>query len=468
MMKGILRLLFTSLSLIQLSSSAPAPAGNQVEKRQVVTSVVTEISSILASAATGVASDSAVASSLFHDLVTALEQVAPTATPTSIPQAISIINSATSPSPSQGSFFENVVQLIANDFLPTNLVDSISGIVNDLGLIGPNSEVNVNLRAPANAVYPKKQSTDAPYSLTEAQLRQVIYIPPGFTYGQKPPAILVPGTGNTGYETFSENYIPLLTGVSYADPVWLNIPGQLLGDAQVNAEYVAYAINYISGISSNKNVSVLAWSQGNLDTQWALKYWPSTRNVVSDFVSFSPDFHGTEIAYVICPYFPQLPCDPAVIQQEYNSNFVARLRENGGDSAYVPTTTIYSATDEIVEPQQGTGASAYINDARNVGVSNNELQVVCNGQPAGGVYGHAGTLFNALGYALAVDALTNPGPGEPSRLNLGTVCQEVAAPGLSLTQVLQTTGAIVISAVFLLGYEPKMFNEPALMAYATS
>ncbi|KAF2238209.1 alpha/beta-hydrolase [Viridothelium virens] len=467
-MKGIFRMLFTSVSLVHISSSAPSPAEIQVEKRQVVTSVVTEISSILGSAATGVASDSAVASSLFHDLVTALEQVAPTATPTSVPQAISIINSATSPSPSQGSFFENVVQLIANDFLPSNFVNSISGIVNDLNLIGPNSETNVNLRAPSSAVYPKKQSTDAPYSLTEAQLRQVIYIPPGFTYGQKPPAILVPGTGNTGYETFSENYIPLLTGVSYADPVWLNIPGQLLGDVQVNAEYVAYAINYISGISGNKNVSVLAWSQGNLDTQWALKYWPSTRNVVSDFISFSPDFHGTELAYILCPYLPELPCVPAVIQQEYNSKFVARLRENGGDSAYVPTTTIYSATDEIVEPQQGTGASAYINDARNVGVSNNELQVVCNGQPAGGVYDHAGTLFNALGYALAVDALTHSGPGEPSRLNLGTVCQEVVAPGLSLAQVLQTTGALLISAVSVLIYEPKMFNEPALMAYATS
>jgi hypothetical protein len=71
----------------------------------------------------------------------------------------------------------------------------------------------------------------------------------------------VPGTGNTGYESFNGNFIPLLTGVAYADPVWLNIPVQLLGDIQVNAEYVAYAINYINGITS-KNVSVISWSQG--------------------------------------------------------------------------------------------------------------------------------------------------------------------------------------------------------------
>ena len=56
-----------------------------------------------------------------------------------------------------------------------------------------------------------------------------------FTYGQKPPAILVPMTGSKSGETYGVNYIKLLTGMSYADPVWLNIPGFPLGDAQVNA-----------------------------------------------------------------------------------------------------------------------------------------------------------------------------------------------------------------------------------------
>ncbi|KAI9655327.1 MAG: hypothetical protein M1821_005474 [Bathelium mastoideum] len=467
-MSTLLSLVALGLTLFPNSLAVPAAANARIERRATSSILTSEINSILSSAASVPSSDASAASSAYNAILTAVEDASPTASPTSIPQATAIVSSAIAPAASPGSFYDSVVQLIANSFLPSNLGQSLSGLVNGLGVIGPNAEVNVNTRSPSTTIYPKKQSTDAPYSLTEAQLRQVIYIPSGFTYGQKPPAILVPGTGNTGYETFSANYIPLLTGVSYADPVWLNIPGHLLGDAQVNAEYVAYAINYISGISNNQNVSVLAWSQGNLDTQWALKYWPSTRSVVSDFVSFSADFHGTEVADIVCPYFPQLPCDPSVIQQEYNSNFVSRLRENGGDSAYVPTTSIYSATDEIVEPQSGTGASAYLNDARNVGVTNSEIQIVCSAQPAGGVYDHAGVLFNALGYALAVDALTHPGPGQPSRLNLGTVCQEVSAPGLSLTQVLETEGALVVSAGFLLAYEPKLFKEPALMAYATS
>src|ERR1700761_6924535 len=168
-----------------------------------------------------------------------------------------------------------------------------------------------------------------------------------------------------------------------------------------------------------------------MDTQCARKYWPSTRGVVSNLIAHSPDFHGTVLAYILCPGFPRLPCPPSVIQQEYNSNFISTLRSNGGDSAYVPTTTVFSSTDEIVQPQSPvTGASAYLNDARGVGVTNNQVQAVCGGRPAGGFYTHEGVLYNPLGYALTVDALTNGGPGRTSRIDLNTVCNEIVSPGL--------------------------------------
>lgn len=104
---------------------------------------------------------------------------------------------------------------------------------------------------------------------------------------------------------------------------------------------------------------MIAWSQGNIDVQWAFKYWPSTRKITSDHVAISPDYAGTVLADFICP--TGLSCDPAVFQQRYlsDSNFITTLRADNGDSAYVPTTTVYSGLlDEIVEPQQGTGASA--------------------------------------------------------------------------------------------------------------
>jgi hypothetical protein len=191
--------------------------------------------------------------------------------------------------------------------------------------------VNVNLLQPSTTIYPKKSSSDAPYSLSEAALREAIQIPPGFTYGAVPPLIMAPGTGSTGCLTFGANFIKQFTGSNFADPVWLNIPDFLYDDAQVNAEYVAYAINYISAITGNNNVSVIAWSQGNIDTQWALKYWPSTRQIVSDLVSISPDFHGTTTSSEL----GSGASAPAILQQGYDSHFIATLRANGGDSAYV-------------------------------------------------------------------------------------------------------------------------------------
>lgn len=122
-----------------------------------------------------------------------------------------------------------------------------------------------NTRNPKTSIYPKKASTDAPYTLTAAALRAAIYIPSGFTYGTKPPVILFPGTGSTGYLTFQGNFIPLLQAGGVYDPVWVNVPDFLLDDAQVNAEYAAYAINYIAGITS-KNVSVIGTLRPNLPT----------------------------------------------------------------------------------------------------------------------------------------------------------------------------------------------------------
>lgn len=120
------------------------------------------------------------------------------------------------------------------------------------------------------------------------------------------------------------------------------------GDIQNAAEYTAYAINYMSGISNNRNISVPIWSQGSISIQRALKYWPSTRDITSDVINISADYHGTVLAPIVCP--PGNPCPPAVLQQNYNANFMNTLRNNGGDSAYAPTTSIYTIYDDIVEP----------------------------------------------------------------------------------------------------------------------
>lgn len=338
--------------------------------------------------------------------------------------------------------------------------------------VGENSIDNNN--PPVQGIYPQKEDGDAPYSLSEEELRKALYIPSGFQYGagSKRPVIMIPGTGSYGGMNFRNNLRKLLNGQPFADPVWLNIPGAMLLNTQVNSEYVAYAINYISAacISNKDNIAVISWSQGGLDTQWALKYWPSTRKVLKDFLPVSPDFKGTILGNLICLSGDSdlnLPCAPALIQQKATSNYVATLRSGGGDSAYVPTTTFYSGFfDEVVEPQQGTGASAYMKDTRNVGVSNNEVQTVCAGQPGGGFYGHAGVLIHPLTYALIIDALTNEGPGSLDRIDVASVCNNVIAPGLDLDDSIDTLGLIAVAGVSLLASPYRRITEPEIMSYA--
>jgi hypothetical protein len=172
------------------------------------------------------------------------------------------------------------------------------------------------------------------------------------------------------------------------------------------------------------------------------------------------------LAYLLCTGANLVGCTPSVYQQTYYSKFVSTLRANGGDSAYVPTTTVYSSTDEIVQPQTPGDASAIILDARKVGVSNTNIQSVCGALPGGGIVTHEGALANPLSFALAVDALQNPGPGSLSRINVAQVCSQPLAPGLGLTDLITTEASIVIAALSLITYVPKALVEPPIMSYA--
>lgn len=197
--------------------------------------------------------------------------------------------------------------------------------------------------------------------------------------------------------------------------------------------------------------------------------------MVSDFIPFAPDFHGSILSNAAClsvggagalqaPY-----CSPAFQQQEYNSALITALRAKGGDTAYVPTTTLYSGFfDEIVEPQQGTGASGYLKGPSTL-VTNNEFQTVCPaGSPGASFFGHATSLYNPLGYALVVDALTHDGPGLASRVDLTSACSTFSAPGLTIADNLETAALIPLALVLDLEYFPKGITEPPLKAYVTA
>jgi hypothetical protein len=461
--------------------SAPAPtaapsledAAVALEERQLLGGLLGGINGLVTGLLGDV--DSAVKAADSAAINSALVKLTAANRPTNVADACARASKIWASPTGRTDIFGAIATQVASGLGPL-LDDTLLIALNGALPVGENSISNNNPR-PRSIIYPRKDIRDAPYSLSEDALRKAIYIPPGFSYGSgsKRPIIMVPGTGAYGGLNFASNLRKLLSGQWFADPIWLNIPGAMLGDAQINAEYIAYAINYISAISNIKNkenLAVISWSQGGLDTQWAFKYWPSTRKVVKDFLPVSPDFKGTILANALClslGTFGLNPlCPPSVIQQEATSKYVNRLRSQGGDSAYVPTTTIYSGFfDEIVEPQQGTGASAYLLSNNGVVATNHEVQRVCAGTLAGGFYGHAGVLAHPLTYALIADALTHDGPGRVERINVNSVCDNIIAPHLNLDDFLATSGLIPIAGVLVLAYPLKGSIEPGLKSYAS-
>lgn len=367
--------------------------------------------------------------------------------------------------PGNDSSLEDVANAITQaGLVPKHILHLLNGYLN--------TELNSvkNHNPPLNqSVYTSQGPEDTSYTTSEEALRAAIHIPKTFSYGRngKVPVILVPGTGipagTTYYFSFSK-----LGESAVVDVVWLNLPRTSLSDAQVSAEYVAYAIHYISALCAGKQVAIITWSQGALNTQWALKYWPSTRGVVQDFLAMSPDFHGTKVGSLACPALDNLICAPAIWQQGWDTEFVRTLRANGGDSAYVPTTSIYSAFDEIVQPMSGPNASAILKDSRGVGVTNAQVQSVCAHRVAGGFYTHEGILYNPLAWALAIDAITHEGPGRVSRLDLANVCNHALAPELALDDLFGTEGLLLIAVANLLTYQPQPKEEPPIKGYASS
>ncbi|KAF2168436.1 hypothetical protein M409DRAFT_65422 [Zasmidium cellare ATCC 36951] len=428
---------------LSLAAAHPSPV---IERRDFIGSVV----SGLGADATNVAK----VASAFLDGV---EATVPTATISTFPQATSALTNVFTKG---RNFLDTIPSLIEAGFDPNDIPSIIEGY-------SPADNSINNIDPPPNKkIYPESSPSDPAYSLPESTLLGSIHIPNTFTYGTKPPVILFPGTGVPGGITFAYTYARLLAKLPYADPLWLNIPDSSLNDAQLTAEHAAYAINYIASLTSH-NVTIITFSQGSLNLQWALTFFPSTRPLTNQLIALSPDYHGTVNAALICPTFPNLGCTPSVLQQFPSSNFISTLFAHGGASAYIPTTSIRSATDQIVQPQTGPNPSGVLQDERNVGVTNYLVQEVCPASPAGTLVTHEGILYNSIAYALTLDALQHGRPAQLSRVeDLGKICAEIVAEGMSLADLVATEGSFAVFFGNFLAYTPRTSVEPKVMGYA--
>lgn len=263
------------------------------------------------------------------------------------------------------------------------------------------------------------------------------------------PLLLVHGTFATPEENWGWNYAAALPAQGW-DVCTVRLPERSNVDIQVSSEYVVYAIRQMAA-RSGEPVDVMGHSQGGLQPRWAVKWWPDVQAAVDDLVMLATPNHGTvpaDLAY-------EFGCFPACYQMASQSHFIAALNrddETPGDISY---TSLYSLTDELVQPA-APDPTAAIDGAENILV-----QDLCPGRPVD----HLGFAYDAVVYSMVIDALTNPGPADPTRFDPLT-CAQVWFDGIdpSVFPTLVTDNAL--TDAFGGGERGGPGDEPPLKDYA--
>jgi len=311
--------------------------------------------------------------------------------------------------------------------------------------------------AAAHAItYAPPDTPGPPLSVPARLLKRALVCTAAVAHASRSPILLVPGTTINPTE-FAWNWDRALTarGWPYCT---IDLPGNAMGDIQIAGEYVVYAIRHMHRLSGRR-VDVVGHSQGGMVPRWALRFWPDTRSMVSDLVGMSPSNHGTLDADVVC-----LPgCAPAIWQQRNVAHFIAALNSYQETFPGISYTSIYTNTDEVVVPNFGPAASSALHGGGGQ-ITNVAIQGVC---PLD-LTEHIGIgTYDATAFAIAMDALTHPGPADPTRVS-HTVCLDPLMPGVNpLTFVTDFAQTNAVVATTLATY-PHVSVEPPLRCYVTA
>lgn len=305
-------------------------------------------------------------------------------------------------------------------------------------------------------------------SVSAAKLKAALKCERSVRHAKVEPVLLNPATGVTAKQNYSWNWEPALNKLHIPWCAY-TAPFHTLGNIETSGEYLVYAIRTMYRMAHRK-IAILGHSQGGMSMRWSLRFWPDTRKMVTDVVGFDGSNHGTTAeTQQDCA---AQGCSPATWQQLAGAHFIKALNSRAETFAGISYTEIYTHTDEIVTPDSGSTRSTcsscvFTGKGK---ITNVAVQQIC---PAD-LYEHnaAGTV-DPVDYALAVDAITHPGPAKLSRIPNG-VCSQLYMPGvnpLNVNAELQILSAApsLLSVPFgpigkLFGV-PDLRKEPALACY---
>lgn len=181
--------------------------------------------------------------------------------------------------------------------------------------------------------------------------------------------------------------------------------------------------------------------------------------MVDDLVGVSPSNHGTLDAIPACAQ----SCAPAFWQQRSDAAFIAALNSAQETFPGVSYTNIHTNTDEVVVPNFGPAASSSLAGGGGA-ITNVAIQSVC---PAD-VTEHIGIgIYDNTAYELALDALTHPGPANPTRV-APAACLSPFMPGIDPSTFAADYAQTLASVASTVAASPRTTSEPPLACYVTA
>lgn len=261
--------------------------------------------------------------------------------------------------------------------------------------------------------------------------------------------LLVHGTSVTAEENWGWNYVRALPHYGF-DVCTVLLPDRSLSDIQMTSEYVVHAIRAIYA-RSGEALDVVGISQGALQPRWAIKWWPDIRTMVDDYVSMAGTNHGALFGDADCVVM----CPPALWQQVTTSKFLAALNRGDESPGRVSYTSVYSLTDDIIQPAAPEPVAAI------EGASNVAVQDVCPGR----YVGHVQSASDAAYFGVVLDALTHVGPADPSRVDRDG-CLQTFMPYVDPVEAVRRTAEVYVFAGVVQGEHEKTTSEPPLRRYA--
>jgi hypothetical protein len=293
-------------------------------------------------------------------------------------------------------------------------------------------------------------------SVPAAQLAQSLSCTGDLTEADRAPLLFVPATWVSPREHYGWNYLRAFDALGWPYCA-VTTPKNAMEDMQISAEYVVYAIRRMSE-RAGRPIAIIGGSQGGTLPRWALRFWPDVRPLVEEHVGLAPPNHGGQAVDAFCT--PN--CAPALWQLRYQSNFMQAL--NSGQETFpgISYTEIYTHQDQIVIPaSDDTGTSSLHGGGGRI--TNVALQDVCPVHLAE----HAKAItYDAVTYALVIDALTHDGPADPARVD-GRVCHEEFHPGVEPATFPTTYGNVLATAMHRQATASRVDREPALRPYVT-